>query len=251
MKRFLLIGLLATLILAPIQALAAPSAAIPTFSIVSVVTDSTVTIKTANFPANVTFNVRMGAYGTQAIGGTLVTTQASGTGGSFTATYDIPAGLKGSQRIAIRLESPSTGYYAYNWFWNNTTSSATATPGPSATPGPTATPGGPTATPKPNLPASGYPSFTITAVDQNNTVTIKGTNFTKNDTYVVRMGNYGTLAIGGTIVDAAFATDATGAFTATFTIPAGLKDRSRIAIRMDSPSTGYYAFNWFWNNDHP
>lgn len=258
MKRFITLAVLAVFVIAPMQASTSQAAAIPTFSITAVVTDSTVTIQTFNFPKNDTFNVRMGLYGTQAIGGTLVTTQASGAGGSFTATYNIPAGLKGQQRIAIRLESPTSGYYAYNWFWNNTTTvAATATPGPSATPGPTATPGGPTATPaptktpNPNLPASGFPSFTITAVDRNNTVTIKGTNFTKNDTYTVRMGNYGTLAIGGTVVDSAFKTDATGAFTATFNIPAGLKDLSRIAIRMDSPSTGYYAFNWFWNNDHP
>ena len=93
---------------------------IPTFSILSVVRDDKVTIKTRNFPAGQTFTVRLGKYGTQGIGGTAVGTTDSGSGGAFEATYTIPDGLKGQTRIAIRLESPA-GYYAYNWFWNNTT----------------------------------------------------------------------------------------------------------------------------------
>jgi hypothetical protein len=94
---------------------------IPTFSISAVVRDSNVTIQTANFPANTQFDVRMGPYGTAGVGGTYVTTINSGNGGSFSATYSIPAGLQGSKRIAIRLESPKTKYFAYNWFWNSNT----------------------------------------------------------------------------------------------------------------------------------
>jgi hypothetical protein len=84
------------------------------------VQDTTVTILTNNFPPNQTFTVRMGAYGTQGVGGTVVATTNSGAGGSFVESYPIPASLAGSTRIAIRLESPQ-GFYAYNWFWNNTT----------------------------------------------------------------------------------------------------------------------------------
>ena len=75
---------------------------------------------TNNFPAGQTFTVRMGAYGTLAVGGIEVATTDSGDGGSFTATYNIPDSLKGSQRIAIRMDSPQ-GFFAFNWFWNNTT----------------------------------------------------------------------------------------------------------------------------------
>jgi hypothetical protein len=42
-----------------------------------------------------------------------------------------------------------------------------------------------------------------------------------------------------------------GTFTATYTIPAGLYGLDRIAIRLQSPSSGYYSYNWFWNSDHP
>jgi len=95
-------------------------AVIPTFRIVSVVAGNSVTIETRNFPAGVKFDVRMGAYGTAGVGGTLITTTDSGAGGTFQAKYTIPAGLKTLDRIAIRLESASTGYYAFNWFYNNT-----------------------------------------------------------------------------------------------------------------------------------
>lgn len=96
-----------------------PYTGIPTFRIVSVVRDQSVTIETANFPAGLRFDVRMGAMGTRGVGGTLVTTQDSGQGGRFQATYTIPAGLRGAYQIAIRLEHLSTGYYAFNWFYNN------------------------------------------------------------------------------------------------------------------------------------
>ena len=62
----------------------------------------------------------MGAYGTAGIGGTYVGTTSTGGGGSITATYNIPAGLMGSHRIAIRMEATSGGWFAYNWFYNVT-----------------------------------------------------------------------------------------------------------------------------------
>ena len=97
-----------------------PIGTIPTFAIVSVVANQSVTIQTSNFPANQQFDVLMGAFGTRGINGIWVTSTPSGNGGSFTTTYSIPAGLRGSSRIAIRLQSPS-GYYSYNWFYNAST----------------------------------------------------------------------------------------------------------------------------------
>ncbi|MBL8057257.1 MAG: LysM peptidoglycan-binding domain-containing protein [Anaerolineales bacterium] len=91
----------------------------PTFRITAVVKDQTVSIQTADFPAGQKFTVRMGKIGTQAVNGVAVTTTESGQGGAFTATYTIPAELRGQSQIAIRLESQA-GYFSYNWFWNNT-----------------------------------------------------------------------------------------------------------------------------------
>lgn len=89
----------------------------PTFAISAVASDQSVTIVTTNFPANRSFDVRMGPFGTAGVNGTYVTTVSSGAGGSFTGTFAIPASLRGQSRIAIRLDGPN-GYFAYNWFWN-------------------------------------------------------------------------------------------------------------------------------------
>ena len=109
-----------SLLTAQIAAAAGSAIVIPIFKITAVDEDNTVTISATNFPSNDDFTVLMGPYGTLGIGGTVVGTQNSGTG-SFTATFNIPNSLKGSTKIAIRLQSPTSGYYSYNWFWNNTT----------------------------------------------------------------------------------------------------------------------------------
>jgi len=209
-----------------------PAAPIPTFSIVTVVKDDSVTIKTSNFPANRTFTVLMGKIGTKAVGGVEVGKTDSGKGGSFEATYKIPASLKGLSQISIRMDS--TPFFAYNWFYNNPSGSTGGT-------------GGVPVTPVPGY--SGYPSFSITAVDRDQSVTIRTKNLPPNVTFTVRMGKYGTLGVGGTQVTT---TDSGvgGVIDVTYLIPDGMKGLDRIAIRMES-SAGYFAYNWFWNNDAP
>lgn len=91
---------------------------IPTIKIIAVAKDSTVTVRTNNYPAGETFTVRMGKFGTRGIGGVVVGTTDSGKGGVFDVTYKIPDELKGQLLIAIRLDSPH-GFYSFNWFWNN------------------------------------------------------------------------------------------------------------------------------------
>ncbi|HEY57237.1 MAG TPA: hypothetical protein G4O04_01615 [Anaerolineae bacterium] len=226
--RFVLAGVIALSValggVGPLAQGATPSyTGYPYFYISSVVADTSVTISPYNFPPNDTFSVTMNYYGTYGVGGWVVdtvTTDASGT--LSKTTFNIPAGLAGQTRIAIRLQSPTTGYYAYNWFWNNTVVSI---PG-----------------------YTGYPYFYITTVVQDTSVTIDPHNFTPNDTYKVLMGEYGTLSIGGIEVDTV-TTDAGGNLSkTTFNIPAALAGRTKIAIRLESPTSGYYAYNWFWNN---
>ena len=93
---------------------------IPTFSITEVAEDESVTILTDNFPADYDFDVLMGEMFTRGIDGYYVTTVNSSTGGALTGTFNIPEELFGDYRIAIRLESTVGGFYAYNWFYNNT-----------------------------------------------------------------------------------------------------------------------------------
>lgn len=90
----------------------------PTFSILSVNRNQTVTIQAYNYPPNTVFDVRMGPFGSAAINGYYVTSFNSGQGGNFSLTFNIPPAMYNANRIAIRTDS-SVGHFAYNWFWNN------------------------------------------------------------------------------------------------------------------------------------
>jgi LysM repeat protein len=92
---------------------------IPTIWIVSVVRNSTVTIQTNNFPANINFEVRMGFMHTQGINGYYVGNFNSGAGGTMTLTFNIPPQLYNQYQISIRTQNWWSGYYSYNWFYNN------------------------------------------------------------------------------------------------------------------------------------
>jgi hypothetical protein len=204
---------------------------------VSVVADDEVTIQTSNLPPNDTFNVTMGPMGTQGIGGTVVDVVDSGSGGTKTYTFDIPSSLYGSYKISIRMQSPTSGYYAYNWFYNNTTGSATQPP--PSTPAPTPPPG-----------YSGFPSFSVLSVVRDTSVTIKTNNLPPNDSFNVTMGPMGTQGIGGILVDTVDSGSG-GTKEYTFSIPSALKGSYKISIRVQSPTSGYFAYNWFYNNNAP
>ena len=196
---------------------------IPTFSIKSVIKGEDVTITTYNFPKNMEFTVLMGKMWTRGINGIEVATLNSGEGGSFEATFDIPEELANEERIAIRLEGTG-GYYAYNWFWNNTASTPPAEPVDGY---------------------SGYPYFFITAVQKDTTVSIKAYNLPKDTDFTVLMGKMWTMGINGIEVTTLNSGEG-GTLEATFTIPAELAGEQRIAIRLQGEV--YYAYNWFWNN---
>jgi hypothetical protein len=199
---------------------------IPTFTILSVVRDQSVTIETHNFPANDTFNVLMNVMGTQGKNGIKVAVISSGDGGSFKKTFTIPAQLKGLKQISIRLQSNTgSGYYSYNWFYNNTTGSSSG-----------------------NASTQKIPTFTISAVVRNQSVTIVTKNFPANDSFDVLMNVYGTQGKNGILVDTVKSGEG-GSFTKTFNIPEELKGLGKISIRLQSnKGTGYYSYNWFYNN---
>ncbi len=228
--RLTLIFILTALAIFPATT-ASQAFAVPTFQITTIVPKTSVTIVTANFPKNVEFTVRMGAYGTMGVGGVVVATLNSGAGGAFSATFDIPDALKEAKQIAMRLDSKE-GYYSYNWFYNNTTGSEVSS---GATPPTTKIPG-----------YFGYPTFTITSVISNSKVSVQTSNLPPSQEFTVRMGVYGTYAKNG-IEIAKFNSGAGGSVAATFDIPAAFVGSDRIAVRMDCPA-GFYAYNWFWNN---
>lgn len=196
---------------------------IPTFSIKEVIKGEDVTITTQNFPKNVEFTVLMGKMWTRGINGIKVATLNSGEGGSFEATFDIPAELANDERVSIRLEGTG-GYYAYNWFWNNTAAEPPTEPIPGY---------------------SGYPYFFITAVVKDKTVSIKAYNMPKDTDFTVLMGMMWTMGINGIGVTTLNSGEG-GTLEATFDIPAALAGLPQISIRLQGDV--FYAYNWFWNN---
>lgn len=223
---FLTIGL--ALVAAVIFAWAAParSSTIPTISISSVVTDQTVTVQANNFPANQNFVVTMGPMGTQGVNGTVVASTNSGVGGSFSATYNIPDGLKGSERVAVRLQTSHTyPYYAYNWFWNNLAGAPGGNPGSVA-----------------------VPTFSIVSVEAGKSVTIETRDFPSNQAFTITMGPMGTQGVNGMVVGT-LNSGVGGVLKATFNIPAQLATAYQIAIRAQTAHAApYFAYNWFYNN---
>ena len=213
------------------------SVVVPLIDIVSVDTDNTVTVSTTNFPSGDTFDVLMNTYGTLGIGGTQVDTITTSTSGSQQYTFDIPDSLKGQALIAIRMQSPSSGYYSYNWFTNASGSSTTYGTG------------GPVVYTSP-APAPFYiPTFDVTGVVQDGAVTTVTANFPSGDTFDVYMNVYGTLGVGGVKVDTV-SSGSGGSLSYSFNIPDSLKGLDRIAIRFQSPSSGYFSYNWFWNSSY-
>jgi len=214
-----------------------PNYGIPTFSILGVISDQSVSILTANFPTNDLFDVYMGAYGTQASNGVYVATINSGYGGSFSISFNIPPILQGNNQISIRLQSPSSGYYAYNWFYNQTI----ALPSVPLT--------NPYVNPYP-YPSYSIPTISIVSVIRDLSVTILTSNFPPNDVFDVYMGGDSTQANPGIKVTS-FNSGNGGGISASFNIPSALAGSNQITIRLQSPYSGYYSNNWFYNNTYP
>lgn len=210
-----------------------PRTGAPSTRILSVVENTEVTLQLYNMPPEKDFLVTMGPIGTQGIGGFVIGTQTTGAGGSFIVTYAIPAQLQNESLISIRFQSTSSGHYAFDYFANEDGYNAV-------------TGGSSTTNPDWVLPAGTFPTFTIVSQVKDSTVSITGTNFTKNDTYTVLLGLYGTQGVGG-FVAGTIETGNSSAFSVTIDIPAELAGLDIIAIRLESENADYYAYNFFYN----
>ncbi len=222
---------LALLLMVFTLSLAAPvSAADPRISIIAVKVDELITVRTSDFPANVTFTVRMDVAGNMGIDGIVVGETNSGIGGAFDVSYRIPAELRGVKTIAVRFES-ANGYYAYNWFNNRT--SGTTTP--------------PVSTPSNPIPVTGAkPALTIIGVEANDSVTVEARNLPAYTTFTVRIGPYYTFFRDYAIMPSVVS-DAYGVARFTLDLPDVVMDESLVTVRIDGG--GRYAFNAFRNVD--
>jgi hypothetical protein len=242
-KIFIIYAIVVSLALIPLSN-AVIAETIPTITIQGATENEKVTIITHDFPANKDFVARMGLLGTKGVDGIVVGTVNSGEGGSLVFTFEIPSELENEDAIAIRLDSTTGGYYSYNWFYNN--DFGTHEDGTEADP--PETPTEPEEEAEEPSPYTGIPTFSITEVVEDESVTILTDNFPADYDFDVLMGKIGTKGVNGVYVTSVNS-DEGGTLTGTFEIPESLQGESRIAIRLQSTTGGYYAYNWFYNND--
>lgn len=88
-------------------------------------------------------------------------------------------------------------------------------------------------------------SFQIISVKEDESVTIRTTDFPKDVAFTVRMDKAGNMAIDGIVVGE-MNSGSGGTIEATYRIPAELRGTKTIAIRFES-ERGYYTYNWFNN----
>ena len=94
----------------------------PKIHILAVVKNDNVTFDTEDFPENEDFVVTMGYMYTRGVEGYVVGDFNSGDGEPQKLTFDIPQELMDEYKISVRVQTDHTcPYYAFNWFFNNST----------------------------------------------------------------------------------------------------------------------------------
>jgi hypothetical protein len=217
-----------------------PAAAADTtaLSIVSVVKGESVTIAVVDMPANKEFRVLMNLIGTQGVDGTVAGTAKTDKDGSFTKTFAIPSGLRREARIAIRIEATDkTGWYAYNWFTNNTSGSSSGSSSGGS-----------------GVPTSGSVSssgnLTVLDVEEDLAVDIRVRSLPASRSY---QAWFDWKTNGGVVKTARGSTvksDKDGVIIASVAMPSALRDRLEIRIRLIAvDGSGSFASGWFLNAD--
>jgi len=225
-KISMLLIMVILLTLLPLGKTASAEDKVPTITIQGVTEDVKVTVETQNFPANREFVARMGLFGTKGVGGVKVGEVNSGKGGSLKFTFSIPASLHDENKIAIRLESTASGYYAYNWFTNTTFGNHT---------------GG---TPAEEVPTQA--TIMVASVKEDTLVIIKGVDFPTEETFTVLMGEEGTKGIDGEEAGT-LELDGESDFIKSYPIPSILRSETKLDIRFESTETDLAVYATFTN----
>lgn len=176
-----------------------PAAPVPMIHIIAVEENVSVTIETENMPENEEFMVTMGFIYTRGKDGVLVGGFNSGDGSSQEHTFKIPEALHDQYRIAIRAQTDHLfPYYAFNWFYNNSTNDIDENDPVAATTGDEADSADETGPAievmQPLLEENNgddidiVPSFVICKVAQNDSVGILTSDFPEAKLFTVKMG---------------------------------------------------------------
>lgn len=181
-KKFSLFIALSMLLLIAIPVHAAPNMDTSVFAVEE---NEYVTMVLEKFPANETYYVFMGEYGTYGMGGTLVSKLTTNDGGTFLATFPIPDDLYNEDRIAIRFQSDSGKSVWWNWFINDTSKGSYYYGGKF--------PYGPSEDENDdydvdyNQLQNGFPTFTVLKVVKGSSIQVQTVNFPSNARWAVYM----------------------------------------------------------------
>jgi hypothetical protein len=147
--------------------------------------------------------------------------------------------------ISVRMESAASIHYAYNYFYNSTYMPAEETTAASPEAATTVT-----ETSAETSTYSGYPSFTITKVKKNTSVTLMAENLPEGEIFDVMLSNYQDGSF-EPVKAGTLDSSKGGSMETSFTIPEDMKDVNQISVRLTGTKTGYFAYNFFFNSDYP
>jgi|GEM_PF-6637540 len=113
MKKLLVVLMLVTILLTPVQAAWAANAQ---FTVLSVVPEKTVTLMGEKLPANTPFDVYMGRMGTRGVNGVYVGTAYTNSLGKFISTYTIPLEFSKDYQVDVMLVTYKDGKVKEKYF---------------------------------------------------------------------------------------------------------------------------------------
>ena len=206
-------------------AVVVPPASTSSGSIVatSVKEDENVTLRGKNLWGNTRYTVYMGNYSASAANKYVAGYVTTDKDGAFSATIRIPKKLVDVKKISVQVNN-GQGDAAKNWFINATADGNTG--------------------------GEGSPSFKFSVIgsDEDSWVKIKTENLPSNVLFEVRMGTKDSKGVDGVVVGT-LVDPKGGSVKASFDIPAELRGRSKIDIRLENKSLGIYYYLTFINKD--
>lgn len=176
------------------------------------------TLKAYNLPKKENFEVSVGKcdFSSATVVGEIRT---DGDPGNYTDTYKIPKKFKNVSCLVAYLDSTKTTRSTSVTFVNTSTGASSSSDFS-------------------NL------DFSIKSVERNKTVTLRVTDFVKNEKYKIYIGGYTSGAYPGIMVGS-FKRDSNQDFNITVNIPASLKGAEKLDIRIEGvtvSATEYHSF---------
>jgi hypothetical protein len=178
------------------------------------------TLKAYNLPKKEHFDVSVGKcdYSAATTVGEILT---DGEPGNYTDTYKIPKKFKNVSCLVAYLDSTKTTRSTSVTFVNTSTGASSST-------------------------ESSHLAFTIKDVRKNKTVTLRVTDFVKNEKYKIYIGNFATGAYPGTQVGT-FKRENNQDFTITVNIPSAYRDATKLDIRIEGVTISASQYHSFKN----